>query len=220
MYKITLFDDNMPSCTSGTVSYYCDDIDRFEEEWIRLEQDESRIERFRRSKAGEMVTDYYCNIPELNIVQKENLPRTFYERDVYIEDETITLRNGYGSETDYYIHKAHIHLRYEREGLDFVLLGKYRIEGICRESWHSEGKYEYASCYGNSILKHNLEDTGVILGDKEDFANDTIESIAYLELKRFKGLKEMYDDNKDRDRVDMTAEELSRLFCDIPGEAG
>ena len=120
MYKITLFDDNMPSCTSGTVSYYCDDIDKFEKEWIRLEQDESRIERFRRSKAGEMVTDYYCDIPELNIVQKEDMPRTFYERDVYIEDETITLRNGYGSETDYYIHKAHIHLRGIRGFLDNI----------------------------------------------------------------------------------------------------
>lgn len=36
MYKITLFDCNCPSCSSGVFSCYCDDIDKFEEEWTKL----------------------------------------------------------------------------------------------------------------------------------------------------------------------------------------
>ena len=55
MYKITLYDRNMPSCTSGVYEIYCDDIDEFEKEWTKLETDKLRIERFRKSKAGEIV---------------------------------------------------------------------------------------------------------------------------------------------------------------------
>jgi len=220
MYKITLFDDNMPSGTSGTVSYYFDDIDAFEKSWVQLEQDKKRIERFKRSKAGEMVTDYYCDIPQLNIVQQERMPKTYFERDVYIQNEWVTIHNGYGCGTGYYIHKAHIHLRYERDGVDFVLLAKYRIEGICRECLFQDGKYEPVVCYGNSILKCDIDYEQERTEDVSAFKEDTIESIAYLALKRFRWLKEMHDDYKNRDRVDMTEEELSRLFCDIPGEAG
>ena len=71
MYKITLFDYNCASCTSGTASFYVDDIDIFEEKWSKLETSPERIERFRRSKNGEVVTDYYSDDEELNIVQED-----------------------------------------------------------------------------------------------------------------------------------------------------
>ena len=71
MYKITLYDCNLPSCVSGVFSIYCDDIEKFEKDWIQLESDKERIERFRKSKQGEMVTDYYSDSPELNIVQRD-----------------------------------------------------------------------------------------------------------------------------------------------------
>lgn len=220
MYKITLFDDNMPSCTSGTESYYCDDIDKFEEEWVKLEKDEDRIVRFRRSKAGEMVTDYYCDIPELNIVQQDKWAKIFYERDVYLEDEWVTIQNGYGWESDYYIFKGHIHLCHVRYGTELLLIAEYRIKGICTKCMFQKKMYEPVVCYGNPILKYSIDYEREPTEYLSSFKDDTIESIAYLELKRFRGLKEMYDDHKDRDRVDMTEGELSRLFRDIPGEAG
>ena len=71
MYKITLFDYNCASCTSGTASFYVDDIDIFEEKWSKLETSPERIERFRHSKNGEVVTDYYSDDEELNIVQED-----------------------------------------------------------------------------------------------------------------------------------------------------
>lgn len=66
MYKVTLYDSDTPAVFSDTFTMYCDDIEEFEKEWIKLENDESCIERFRQSKRGEMVTDHYCNSPELN----------------------------------------------------------------------------------------------------------------------------------------------------------
>ena len=84
MYKITLFDYNCPSCTSGVYEIYCDDIEEFEKEWTKLETDEFRIERFRKSKAGEMVTDYYSDALELNIVQKDETAELYYEKPVFM----------------------------------------------------------------------------------------------------------------------------------------
>ena len=69
MYKVTLFDGNTAPYISNTFSVYCDDIDEFEKNWSGMETDEMRKQRFRRSKQGEMVTDYYSDAPELNIVQ-------------------------------------------------------------------------------------------------------------------------------------------------------
>ena len=76
MYKITLFDYNCASCTSGTASFYVDDIDIFEEKWSKLETSPERIERFRRSKNGEVVTDYYSDDEELNIYAMYLTPAT------------------------------------------------------------------------------------------------------------------------------------------------
>lgn len=74
IYKITLFDANCPSCTSGTASFFTEDIDEFEhnyfsDENVESNQLEAQKQRYFRSKAGEIVTDYYSDAPELNIFQ-------------------------------------------------------------------------------------------------------------------------------------------------------
>ena len=72
IYKITLFDANFPSCTSGTASFFTEDIDEFEhnyfsDENVESNQLEAQKQRYFRSKAGEIVTDYYSDAPELNM---------------------------------------------------------------------------------------------------------------------------------------------------------
>lgn len=72
IYKITLFDANCPSCTSGTASFFTEDIDEFEhnffsDENVGSNQLEAQKQRYFRSKAGKIVTDYYSDAPELNI---------------------------------------------------------------------------------------------------------------------------------------------------------
>ena len=41
IYKITLFDANFPSCTSGTASFFTEDIDEFEHNYFSDENVES-----------------------------------------------------------------------------------------------------------------------------------------------------------------------------------
>ena len=41
IYKITLFDANCPSCTSGTASFFTEDIDEFEHNYFSDENVES-----------------------------------------------------------------------------------------------------------------------------------------------------------------------------------
>ena len=42
IYKITLFDANFPSCTSGTASFFTEDIDEFEHNYFSDENVESK----------------------------------------------------------------------------------------------------------------------------------------------------------------------------------
>lgn len=95
MYKVTLFDGNTAPYISNTFSVYCDDIDEFEKNWSEMETDEMRKQRFRRSKQGEMVTDYHSDAPELNIVQKDENAKTLIERTIIIRNQEVRLTNEY-----------------------------------------------------------------------------------------------------------------------------
>lgn len=70
LYLIQLFDYNCPSCTSGVTKVFAEDIEEFSKIYQSIEKDNARVERFLRSKSGEVVTDYYSDDSELNIVQK------------------------------------------------------------------------------------------------------------------------------------------------------
>ena len=220
MYKITLFDDNTPPFVSFTFSCYCDDIDAFEEEWLKHEYDEDRIDRFRRSKAGEIVTDFYSDSLELNIVQKDDAATIYHERDILLIDKTLTIHNGYHCPQEYDLHKVFLHLRYVKVQGELLLLAKYRIEGICMRNPFREGLYTTAACYGNPVLKFDLDDERKDSADTKVFEGDTIESFVYLIVRRFDSINELEADYRRRAADGMTDEELDELFCDIPGEAG
>ena len=102
MYKVTLFDGNTAPYISNTFSVYCDDIDEFEKNWSEMETDEMRKQRFRRSKQGEMVTDYYSDAPELNIVQKDENAKIFMERTIVIRNQTVRLLYKYTGEDNHH----------------------------------------------------------------------------------------------------------------------
>lgn len=85
IYKITLFDANCPSCTSGTASFFTEDIDEFEhnyfsDENVESNQLEAQKQRYFRSKAGEIVTDYYSDDPELIFFSMQNMALSKSER--------------------------------------------------------------------------------------------------------------------------------------------
>ena len=63
MYQITLYDDCSNPIADGTVSYYVDSLEEFEEKWVPYAEKnmKDRLKRYYRSKAGEIVTDYYSD---------------------------------------------------------------------------------------------------------------------------------------------------------------
>lgn len=218
MYKVTLFDYNCPSCTSGVYEIYCDDIEQFEKEWTELETDEKRIERFRKSQAGEMITDYYSDDPELNIVQKDENAKIFYEKTVVMSDKNVTVHNGYNWPTDFHIDKSEFQVRYVRVWGRLLRLVKYKLTGISQDNWISGGNIE-VSCYGNPILKNNQVFCGKS-NNTMDYSKNTIESIVYYPLGCFETEEDMKADY-DSMREDFFSEkELDILFADIPGDAG
>lgn len=218
MYKITLYNYNIPSCASGVYNIYCDDIDEFEKEWTQLEKDKERIERFRKSKAGEMVTDYYSDAPEYNIVQRDENARLYYEKTVIMFDKDVKVFNGYGCSSELHIDKSEFQVRYVKMFGKFFRLVKYKLAGVCQEDLLFDGK-THITCYGNPVLKNHVSFSGGSY-DVKDYAENTIESIAFYPLGIFETKEEMKKDYDDMREEFFTAEELDRLFSDIPGEAG
>ena len=74
MYKITLYDNNCCPICDGTTFWFVEDLEQFEQSWLPLQSryGVSTIERYYRSKRGEIVTDYYSDSEDLNIVQQVN----------------------------------------------------------------------------------------------------------------------------------------------------
>ena len=64
IYKITLFDANCPSCTSGTASFFTEDIDEFEHNYFsdenvgsnQLERRNNAISAVRQGKLSPTFT--------------------------------------------------------------------------------------------------------------------------------------------------------------------
>lgn len=220
MYKITLWDNNIPSGGSGVFWCYCDDIDKFEEEWTKLERDEDTIARFRRSKAGELVTDYFptSNDEELNIVQEDREAEVCFEKDIVFKDRKITLENAWGYPSDFWVQNLTIHVRYVRFKGEYLRQMSYSIKGFAYIGECKRHKYERYMCYGNPVLKHTHEKE-VVDGSEniEDFSGECIESIVYYPMGCFTSFEDMKE-YVDSDEI--SDEEIALLLIDIVGEAG
>ena len=219
MYKVTLFDQNCPSCCSGTASFYCDNIDEFEREWIKYVRNESQLERFRRSKNGECVTDYYSDDPELDVVQFDGEAIIYHELEECFDDLELEIHNSYMWPAKYFFKKFIVSTRFAEFKGQFLELAKYRAEGTCMENWLGKKKYCKATCWGNSVLNHEIafwEDSD----ETEDYADDLIESFVYFKVRRFDTKEEMNKAFEERKENGYEYVELDRLMMDIPGEAG
>lgn len=221
MYKITLFDCNCPSCCSGVFSCYCDDIDKFEEEWTKLEEDEKVIERFRRSKAGEIVTDFYSDDPKLNIVQEDPEAEVFFESKIEMRQRKVKVYNAYDWETEIFADRYYFHIQYVKFMGEYLRLVKYKLYGVCQRDYLGVANYRKNTCFGNPVLIQHYENKDKKFSDStDDFRNDTVESIIYYPLGIFDSFEELraaYEIDRENPFSD---EELDLLLTDIPGEAG
>lgn len=219
MYKITLFDANCPSCTSGVIRYFTDNIQEFKDRWEKLETDEDTKERFNKSLNGEVITDYYSNAPELNIVQKDEKCKILKEKEIILEDEEITLENSYGYPSDYYIKSLKVIRKYVEFNNNLYRLDKFIIDGIARLPLMSQkGKYEGICCYGNPIIEPKVSKLHFEYRDDfTEFRNEHFESICYIPTYWFDNPEDMA---MDMDKETLSKEDILTLLMDIPGEAG
>ncbi len=141
MYQIQLYDDNCSPVCDGVIRFFTDNLDSFEKNWFSLmeaRKDNERIKRYIKSKAGEIVTDYYSDDPKLNIVQEKNVniivEKTYTEKDV-----TKTIFNAYNCSSTYHIDYITYHIRYIKNISDNELLKlcRYEIKGICYDNEES-----------------------------------------------------------------------------------
>lgn len=151
MYQIQLYDQNCSPICDGVIRFFVDELETFEKNWIPQKENQENNEtviRYMKSKKGEIVTDYYSDDPELNIVQEKSVEiiaeRTYTETDV-----TKIVLNVYGFPSTYHMDRITYHIRYIRNVSDDELLKLccYEIKGICyddKESyWIGEDTSQY-----------------------------------------------------------------------------
>lgn len=218
MYKITLYDYCCNPICDGTVSYFVDDLDDFEKNWREKlgGRDQERVERFERSKNGEIITDYYSDDEELNIVQRDEKSEIIEETEYEKNDFDIDLFNAYNCSEKYFIFNLKYKLRKILFKGKYYIIAKYKITGISQYGWIISGnkdkKYEDASFYGNPVCSVEFNCGDIFHSwTPEPYKNDIMDSFVWhIVWNR--------DDNPTLD--ELNEEEIEYLLRDIIGEAG
>lgn len=228
MYKITLYDYNCNPIYDGVACLFVNELEEFEPLWLARERDEERKKRYLRSKEGELVTDYYSDNSELNIVQFDENVEILGETKYKFKEKTYTLFNTYRWPSVIYARRTEITLRYIQFKGKYFLIGKYKLVGVCSED-HIHGEngngWCYCSTWGNPIHNKSINDEDFRIDEdglhrydwpKDKFSNDFIETYCWVTIGVFSE-----KDNFDIDEMDNLSDEMIEILIrDIPGEAG
>lgn len=227
MYKITLFDEVSCSFVSGTVSFFVDEIEEFEEGWLKnpLVSNDQKS-RYRMSKEGYLVSDYYVTTEDNNIFQQDSAANVLEEADYLLQDRKFRLHNLYECESIMYAKEAWIKFRKIRFKDKYYWVGKYKLSGACIAE-ELDGKY-WTNCHnwGNKIL--NIVNHSDILRkdfagkrrtdcSKSIFEKDTVETYCWVPIAISEGGEYDFPFNEE---YLLSDEILDRLMRDILGEAG
>ena len=225
MYKITLYDYNISGPCSGTACFFAEDLEEFERHWLSHEDvEEDRRERYLRSKSGEVVTDYYSDAPELNILQQDEEARCLWEEEIILQDTHVATYNCWWCEYLLYVKRAYILLKYIQFKGRYYLIGRYRLEGVCyREPCLKAVSYRRCPIQGNPVIRSEYHSPKSYYFDKEkerwvylqpeEFASDVLESCCYVTLK------ETEEANLQPENVKEELEKyVALLLKDIPGD--
>lgn len=217
MYKVTLLDYKNNS-NSGVFSVYCDDIDKFEHEWLQLECDTDIIERFRKSKAGMVVTADYSDDPALNIVQKDDSSEILFEKTIITRKQKLKVHDICDEPQYLYVDVCKYYVRYVKFQGEFLKLVRYKFYGVLTNSNYSFDKIslDQITCLSNPMLRCAVVDC---MGRKNKIncKNDTVESIAYYLMEDFNSIEELEKDYMDEREPFFSEEELEFLLRDIQG---
>lgn len=230
MYKITLYDQCCSPICDGTTFWFVEDLEEFEKHWVPLaiKMNTSQVDRYYRSKFGEIITDYYSNDESLNIVQKVD-SEVLEEKVFEYLDREVELINTYNFTSKILFDKLKIILRVLRCNEEIYLVGQYEGYGCCRvepnyNRWYDvEVNYSQMHFFGNPIAKYkardiNWDDWGkddaykdFYTNDKDFYKNEQVKTFVWIPIKEvdlFYKIKELSDD------------ETALLLRDIVGETG
>lgn len=230
MYKITLYDQCCSPICDGTTFWFVEDLEEFEKHWVPLavKMNTSQVDRYYRSKFGEIIADYYSNDESLNIVQKVD-SEVLEEKVFEYLDREVELINTYDCTSKILFNKLKIILRVLRCNEEIYLVGQYEGYGCCRvepnyNRWYDkEVNYSQMHFFGNPIAKYkardiNWDDWGkddaykdFYTNDKDFYKNEQVKTFVWIPIKEvdlFYRIKELSDD------------ETALLLRDIVGEAG
>ncbi len=230
MYKITLYDNNCSPICDGTTFWFVEDLEQFERKWLPLQCRRSvkTIERYYRSKFGEIVTDYYSDDEELNIVQ--SVPCEILQEKVFeYTDKEVVIENAYGFESKILFDKLKIVLRVQSCNDKCYLVGQYSGHGCRRVSkdynrWYDkEVNYSQMHFWGNPVAEYKARDINwddfdkddaykdFYTNDKDFYKNESVETFVWLPIKKVDRQYNISEPSKD---------DLALLLVDIVGEAG
>lgn len=153
MYKISLYDQNLGSACSGVYEMFVENLEDFEKYWKFVSEEQKQS--YLKSKAGEIVTDYYTDDPELNIVQYDSNAKIVGIKEFEKENTFFELSNFFGCPSKYFAQKIKITLYHIRFDKHYYLLGGYQILGVCTKAFLFSG-YEPVTVWGNPVLKQEV----------------------------------------------------------------
>lgn len=230
MYKITLYDNNCNPICDGTTFWFVENLEEFEKKWIPLQckYDIGTIERYYKSKNGEIITDYHSDNAELNIIQSIDC-EILQEKIFEYTNKEIVIENLYGYETKILFDKLKIILRVQSCNDKYYLVGQYfgcggkRVSTIYNRWYNKDVKYSQMHFFGNPIAEYksryvnweNLNKSDAYkdfyTNDKDFYKDETVETFVWLPIRE---VKKQYKINEP------TIKELALLLVDIVGEAG
>lgn len=225
MYKITLYDNNCCPIADGVTCFFTDNLDEFEKNW-RPHAHEEQWKRYERSKAGEIVTDYYSDSPDLNIVQEDKEAEILFEKELVIKDKLFTLLNAYRWESEIFAEETRIVFRGIKFKEECYLIGSYKMKGVCEKDFFSkEEKYNHIAVYGNPVINCNVQEKPLwykaedgreaYVYQREDFKEDSLETYCFVTVGEYSE-EELLNGS-----IDLESDEtFVYLMRDIPGEAG
>ena len=226
MYKITIYDWNCSPICDGTVSFFTEDIEAFQRRWFGMEQVSERLkDLFLRSKGGELVTDWYGNIPELNIVQRDE-GAVYGEKTVVLEHMTFEAHNAYDCPSRFHVNRWTIRFQWIRFQETYYRIASYQASGVC-EYDSIVKRWDSVTCYGNPVLENTVSYEPCYYGWLDQslwddpgfdaFEGNRIETICWLTNGVFADEEEL---KKDISAFQVTEEIMDRLFADVVGDAG
>jgi hypothetical protein len=230
MYKITLYDNCCSPVCDGTFFFFVDKLEDFERDWLSLqsEKDISTIDRYYKSKFGEIITDYYSDSSELNIVQTVEfviLDKLDYEYD----NINIELENTYNWCTTVNFDNIQFRLMKVKVNNEYMLLGQYkgiggkRVGDFYNRFYNKNVKYCQMNFYGNPIAKYksryaDWDKIGSADAYKDFYTDDdkfyhdeVVETFVWLPI-------EIVSEDYEIKRLDN--DQIKELLRDIVGEAG